>query len=61
MNSVWPEKKTKSEDPNAPSPPNIPNSDLSYRCINYRIKGLGRIYHFHNAPIIKFVNHFVSV
>lgn len=40
---------------------NIPNEELSYRCTNIRLKGLNRIYSYFNAPIIKFLNHFVKL
>ena len=52
-------EKVKNED--GISQLNVPNNDLSHRCTNYRLKGLFRVYHFHNAPIIKFVNHFVRI
>lgn len=34
---------------------NVPNNNLSYRS-SVKLNGLKRIYHFHNAPVIKFVS-----
>ncbi len=38
----------------------IPNEDLSYRNTKYKLNGMSRIFGFYNAPIVKFMNHFVS-
>jgi hypothetical protein len=61
-NSVGPEKKQNenNKDGEINIPVDVPNSELSYRRINTRLIGPARVYHFYNAPIIKFVNHFVK-
>ena len=41
--------------------PNIPNEELNYRKIKIKVKGLNRIYTYFSAPVVKFLNHFVSV
>ncbi len=41
--------------------PNIPNEDLNYRKTKNKVKGLSRIYSYFNAPVVKFLNHFVRI
>ena len=38
---------------------NVPNDELSFRSTKKKIKGWNRVYSFYNAPIVKFINHFV--
>lgn len=54
------QKENSIDDPNDFSQiENIPNEELSYRSINFRVTGVDRLYSYFNAPIIKFLNHFV--
>ena len=41
--------------------PNVPNEELNYRSTKYKLKGFNRVYAYYNAPIVKFLNHFVSL
>ncbi len=37
----------------------VPNEELSFRNLSVRIRGLHRLHSYFDAPIIKFLNHFV--
>ena len=41
--------------------PNVPNEELNYRTTKYKLKGFNRVYAYYSAPIVKFLNHFVSL
>jgi hypothetical protein len=37
----------------------VPNEELSFRNLSVRITGIRRLHSYFDAPIIKFLNHFV--
>lgn len=40
--------------------PGVPNDSIIFRDTRKPLKGLFRLYHFVNSPLVKYINHFVS-